>query len=111
MQVQLVPVAAKESGNHKRLAIHMKADMCQKGSIQDRGDGLCVMRPPRRQSSKFGSFGQVHSFTRVSVAIQFTSQVLPPSSENACSNLAELGVMSDITNRTRMARPFRVSWL
>src|SRR5262249_38529009 len=51
------------------------------------------------------------SFTRVSTAIQFTSQVLPPSSENACSNRQELGVMSEITNRTKMARPLNVSWL
>jgi hypothetical protein len=48
-------------------------------------------------------------FHRVSVAIQFTSQVLPPSSENACSNRHEFGVMSEITNRTKMARPLSVS--
>jgi len=40
------------------------------------------------------------AFTRVSVAIQLTSQVLPPSSENACSKRHEFGVMSEITNRT-----------
>src|SRR6266498_2593607 len=45
------------------------------------------------------------SFARVSMAIQFTSQVLPPSSENACSKRHEPGVMSDITNRTRTVRP------
>ena len=50
------------------------------------------------------------SFTRVSVAIQFTSQVLPPSSENACSNRQEFGEMFDMTNRTKMARPLNVSW-
>src|SRR5258705_1310328 len=52
-----------------------------------------------------------HSCTRVSIAIQFTSQVLPPSSENACSNRHEFGVMSEITNRTKIARPLSVSWL
>ena len=46
---------------------------------------------------------------RVSVAFQFTSQVFPPSSEKACSKWHEFGVMSEITNRTRMARPSRVS--
>src|SRR5215813_2405455 len=51
-----------------------------------------------------------HSFTRVSVAIQFTSHVLPPSSENACSKWQEFGVISEMTNRTRIARPFKVSW-
>src|SRR4030095_8094581 len=50
------------------------------------------------------------SFNRVSVPLQFTSQVLPPSSENACSKRHEFGVMSEITNRTKMARPFTVSW-
>src|SRR6266536_6455608 len=49
-------------------------------------------------------------FILVSTAIQFTSQVLPPSSENDCSKRQEFGVMSEITNRTRMARPLNVSW-
>ena len=49
------------------------------------------------------------SFTRVSVAIQFTSQVLPPSSENACSKRHESGVMSDQTFRTRMVLPLNDS--
>src|SRR5580693_9793606 len=50
------------------------------------------------------------SFTRVSVATQFISQLLPPSSENACSKRHELGVMSETTNRTRITRPSSVSW-
>jgi hypothetical protein len=49
------------------------------------------------------------SSTRVSVAIQFSSQVFPPSSENDCSKRHEAGVMSEITNRTKIARPFSVS--
>ena len=49
------------------------------------------------------------SSTRVSVAIQFTSQVFPPSSENDCSKRHEVGVMSEITNRTKIPRPFSVS--
>ena len=49
------------------------------------------------------------SFTRVSIAIQFTSQVFPPSSENDCSKRQELGVTSDITKRTKIALPFSVS--
>ncbi|SRR5216683_8416145 len=36
-------------------------------------------------------------------------QVLPPSSENACSKWHESGVTSEMTNRTRMARPLSVS--
>jgi len=47
--------------------------------------------------------------TRVSVAIQLTSQLLPPSSENACSNRAVFSSSTLITKRTRMARPPRVS--
>src|SRR5262249_56215780 len=50
-------------------------------------------------------------FNRVSVAIQLTSQVLPPSSENACSKRHEFGVMFEITKRTKMDRPLNVSWL
>jgi hypothetical protein len=46
----------------------------------------------------------------VSVAIQFSSQVLPPSSEKDCSNRHEFEVMSDVKNRTKMARPLSVSW-
>ena len=46
----------------------------------------------------------------MSIAIQFASQVLPPSSENACSKRHELAVISDMTNRTKMVLPFNVSW-
>jgi hypothetical protein len=41
---------------------------------------------------------------------QFTSEVLPPSSEKDCSNRHEFEVMSDMKNRTKMARPLLVSW-
>ena len=51
------------------------------------------------------------SFTRVSTAIQFTSHVLPPSSENACSNRYRSCEIFVITNRTSIARPLYVSWL
>jgi hypothetical protein len=45
----------------------------------------------------------------VSVAIQLTSQVFPPSAEKACSKWHEVAVMSEMTKRTKMARPFSVS--
>src|SRR5258708_35567026 len=61
---------------------------------------ICRLRPILSDSS----------FIRVSVATQLTSQLLPPSSENACSKRHEFVVMFDITNRTRMARPIRGSW-
>src|SRR5260370_39160086 len=57
-----------------------------------------MLNKRRYQRVLSGSF-----FYRVSVAIQFTSQVLPPSSENACSKWADVGVISEMTNRTRMA--------
>lgn len=41
-----------------------------------------------------------YSFTRVSIAIQFTSQVLPLSVENDCSNLQNSGLMSEMMKRT-----------
>src|ERR1700676_3340668 len=47
---------------------------------------------------------------RVSTAIQLTSQVLPPSSENDCSKRHESAVMSDQTLRTRIVRPSKDSW-
>jgi DNA-binding transcriptional regulator YhcF (GntR family) len=47
------------------------------------------------------------SLIRVSVAIQFTSQVLPPSSENACSKWHELGVMRSKVVREKHNR---VKW-
>jgi hypothetical protein len=49
------------------------------------------------------------SLTRVSIAIQFTSQFFPPSAENDCSKRHEFGVMSEITKRTKMARPLKCS--
>lgn len=41
---------------------------------------------------------------RVNDAIQFASQVLPPSSENACSSRNDFAVMSEKTKRTKIAR-------
>jgi len=49
------------------------------------------------------------SSVRVWSVIQFTSQVLPPSSENACSKWAELGVISDQLNRTKIILPLNGS--
>src|SRR6266851_7112353 len=63
-----------------------------------------------RNSCGVHGLGHIHFFTRVSVAIQLISHVFPPSLENACSKRHESGVMSEMTNRTRMARPFSVSW-
>src|SRR5580700_3431970 len=50
------------------------------------------------------------SFTRVWSVIQFTSQVLPPSSEKDCSKWGESVVMFVQTNRIRMVLPLIVSW-
>ena len=58
---------------------------------------------------KFQGASSDSSLPRVSVAIQFTSQVLPPSSENDCSKRTDVGVISEMTNRTRIARPLNVS--
>lgn len=46
---------------------------------------------------------------RVSVAIQLTSQVFPPSAENDCSKRQEVRVTSEMTKRTRIARPLYIS--
>src|SRR5437667_11739461 len=51
-----------------------------------------------------------HFLTRVSIAIQFTSHVLPPSVENDCSNLQDSGLMSEMMKRTRTGRPLKSSW-
>lgn len=63
---------------------------------KDRQRTRCSMNigcgPSQRALS--GSF-----FTRSSIAIQFTSHVLPPSSENDCSKWHEVGAMSEIKRR------------
>src|SRR5262245_34150872 len=109
MQVQFVAVAAVEGWNHEGLSIHLKTDMSQKTGIQDGVNGFGLVRAAVGQSAKFGASGQIHVFTRVSIAIQFTSQVFPPSSENDCSKRQEFGVMSEIRKRTKIARPLNVS--
>src|SRR5580704_3616870 len=67
-----------------------------------------------RDADNQGLTGNVHPcsllsparyLTRVSTAIQFTSQVLPPSSENACSKRHDSAEMSDQTFRTITVRP------
>jgi hypothetical protein len=45
-----------------------------------------------------------HSCKRVSMAIQFTSQVLPLSVENDCSNLQDSGLMSEMMGLRRVIR-------
>jgi hypothetical protein len=50
-----------------------------------------------------------YSFTRVSIAFQFTSQVLPPSAENDCSNLQDSGLRSEMMKRTKTGRPLKFS--
>jgi hypothetical protein len=55
-------------------------------------------------SAAFG-VTQYASFRRVYLLIQFVSHVLPPSSENACSDCAESGVIEKIVNRTQMPLP------
>jgi hypothetical protein len=49
------------------------------------------------------------SCSSVSVTITFTSQVLPPSTENACSKRHEVAVMTDTSNRTRIVLPLYAS--
>jgi hypothetical protein len=49
---------------------------------------------------KSGDQTSLQGFSRVNVAIMFGSQVLPPSSENACSKRCECGVTADQTIRT-----------
>ncbi len=55
-------------------------------------------------------FAVASGLMRVSSAIQFTSQLLPPSSEKDCSKWQESALMSDQTLRTRMVRPLKSSW-
>ena len=49
------------------------------------------------------------SSTRVWSVIQFTSQVLPPSSENACSKCGLLVSVFDQMKRTKIDLPSKVS--
>jgi len=41
--------------------------------------------------------------------IQLVSHVFPPSGENACSQCADVGVICDQVNRTRIGLPRSVS--
>jgi serine/threonine protein kinase len=95
------PGAGAEPG--RSLPVHGRAERrLRLGDGEDRGDGVKpVPRGARRRSAA------VH---RVSVAIQFTSQVLPPSPEKDCSKRHESGVMTKMTKRTWIARPFSSSW-
>lgn len=93
-----------------------EADGAQQGAVQATDAAKCIVvvhthlvrqllgvQRPAFERIEHGLVG--HSLVRVSMAIQFTSQVLPPSSENACSKRPELGVMLDQTLRTRTVRP------
>jgi len=64
------------------------------------------MRSGQHEIMRFHSLGLL---SRVSSAIKLVSQVFPPSSENACSNLCESRVMSDQMPRTRMVLSLKVS--
>ena len=81
--------------------------------MESRRGKTCLAWPSSADAppdSSLLSTPQLHSMgIRVSVAIQFTSQVLPPSSENACSKRQEFAVMSDQTLRTRIMRPLKFS--
>lgn len=61
--------------------------------------------PPSLRSSAWSDL----SSTRVSVAIQLISQLLPPSAENACSKRHESAETHSMTNRTKIDRPLSVS--
>src|SRR6266851_2856860 len=50
-----------------------------------------------------------YSCCLLSSIIQFVSQVLPPSSENACSQWHEVVVMPDQRNRLKMCSPSKIS--
>ena len=60
-------------------------------------------------NAKSAPFHSLHYGSRVSVALKFDSQVLPPSSENDCSKWCDVGVMSDQTCRTGTALPLNGS--
>ena len=48
-------------------------------------------------------------YIRSNVFIQFVSQVFPPSTENACSQCAELAVIFDQIKRQKMCLPSKTS--
>lgn len=53
-----------------------------------------------------GSLGDhVYIADRVYVLIQFVSQVVPPSAENACSERTSVADTGQIVKRTRILRP------
>jgi hypothetical protein len=66
-----------------------------------------VIRGPTK-NLPFARWRFLYSFTRVSIAIQFTSHVLPPFVENDCSNSQDSGLMSEMMKRTRTGRDQKV---
>ena len=83
----------------KNLSERVHRTLTKLSSIFLRTGGRTSHSSGRRDSVPFSSF------IRVSIATQFTSHDLPPSSENACSKRHEFGVLHEITNRTKIARP------
>src|SRR5215469_3755841 len=61
---------------------------------------LSLLRASHARSRGPQCAGGVPSGTRVCSVIQLTSQVLPPSCENACSKCGAVELMLDHTNRT-----------
>jgi hypothetical protein len=68
--------------------------------------GLCWhLLTSRQDTLALAGYVQVGWDRLVNSIIQFVSQVIPSSDENACSHRAECGVMSDQMKRTVMSAP------
>src|SRR5260370_35558158 len=101
-KIKLPCLRVRGFGNH---IVHTNLPKCSRRSLV-----VSQSRHPRLGLAGGQCDSSDSSFTRVSVALQLTSQVLPPSSENACSKRHESGVVSDIANQTKRTRPFNVLW-
>src|SRR5581483_4100697 len=64
---------------------------------------------PVQGSAEAHFFAFVSFVTLVKVAVQFVSQVLPPSVENACSQRGWSGFVTVHRYRTRIVAPFQSS--
>lgn len=69
-----------------------------------------VPQAPGNRRHELLDAGGRRYFTRVSVATQLSSQVLPPSSEKACSKRTVSASIGMIRKRTKTARPSKFSW-
>ena len=96
------------SGGRERMQRNKQAEQEQTGSqmVKRVHDPCSLEHDPLLGDAESQCDLPDSSLTRTWSVIQFTSQVLPPSSEKDCSKWGESVSVFDQMNRTRMLLPF-----